>query len=334
MSGVQGRLSVVVPNYNYGAFIRDSVQSALDLDWPDVEVIVVDDGSTDDSLELLESFGTRITVLRQSNSGPRVACNRGFAASTGERVVFLDSDDVLEPALPREADAVWTSAVSKTQVLMQRVDEDGVAFGRPFPELRRQPTPEEMRYWLTSTSAYPTPPGSGNVYSRWFLDKLFPLDDQCGDSTDSACLVAAPVLGDVVTVMKPLARYRIHGRNRSLLSSPERFAHQIHRARQRQRFATAIHAEADEAGSDREVRRSRHLLQLRVAHYRLDDTSTPTVPGDSRGRLLMDSLTSPMHAGPEQWARRAAVTAWCLVVLTAPGFVARRLISARFPTGR
>ena len=106
-SGSDGmqRLSIVLPNYNYGAFIGEAVESALAVDWPDVEVIVVDDGSTDNSLEVLAGFGSRITVITQENSGPRVACNRGFAASNGYVVIFLDSDDVLAPSIPS-----WPSA--------------------------------------------------------------------------------------------------------------------------------------------------------------------------------------------------------------------------------
>lgn len=62
-------LSIVIPNFNYGAFVSDSVRSALAVDWPDVEVIVVDDGSADDSLRVLEGFGYRITVISQENAG-------------------------------------------------------------------------------------------------------------------------------------------------------------------------------------------------------------------------------------------------------------------------
>ena len=77
------RLSVVIPNYNYARYIGRAVSSALAVDWPDVQVVVVDDGSTDESLQVLDPFRSRITVLQQENAGPRVACNRGFAVSTG-----------------------------------------------------------------------------------------------------------------------------------------------------------------------------------------------------------------------------------------------------------
>jgi glycosyltransferase involved in cell wall biosynthesis len=139
-----------MPNHNYGRFIGEAVRSALALDWPDVEVIVVDDGSTDDSLEVLADFDDRITVIAQENSGPRVACNHGFAKSSGDAVIFLDSDDVLEPSIAREVAAVWRPGVSKVQVQMSRIDAAGRSVGRPFPTFSTAPSPAQVRHWMVS----------------------------------------------------------------------------------------------------------------------------------------------------------------------------------------
>jgi len=326
------RLSIVIPNYNYSDFLGEAVTSALSVDWPDREVIVVDDGSTDDSRAVLAGFGNRITVIAQENSGPRVACNRGFAASSGDVVIFLDSDDVLEPTIAREVARVWRPGVSKVQVQMSRMDRDGNPGGSPFPAYRSTPTPDQIRYWMTETSAYPTPPGSGNVYAREFLSRLFPLDDRCGDATDSACLAAAPYLGDVLTVPKPLVRYRVHGGNRSsLLANPIRFTRQIDRAYQRHRFARSVAESArdDPAGCIRSLRRGRHLLQMRVAERRVCDGMTP-IPKDGRLQMTWDAVADIFAPGPESAAHRLAVSAWCLATLAAPRAIARRLVSWRF----
>jgi hypothetical protein len=322
--------SVVIPNYNYGRFLGAAVGSALALDWPAVEVIVVDDGSTDDSLEVLAAFGDRITVLQQENSGPRVACNRGFAASHGDCIIFLDSDDQVDASLAREVVRVWRPGVSKVQVEMRRVDSQGSPTGSVFPDLDAVPSPAQILHWMEQTGAYPTPPGSGNVYSRHFLERLFPLDDSCGDATDSACLAAAPFMGEVITVGKPLVSYRVHDNNRSKLNDTVRFTKQIERAMQRHRFALRVSGRSsDEDHMVRSLRRGRHLLQLRVAERRLASGPAP-VPGDSPLRLLRDAASSLLSPGPEGLRRRLAIVAWSVATLAAPAPIARRLIQRRF----
>lgn len=326
------RLSIVIPNYNYGRFVGQAVSSALAVEWADVEIIVVDDGSTDDSLEVLAGFAGRITVIAQENQGPRIACNRGFEASRGDAVVFLDSDDLLEPSIAREVAMVWRPGISKVQVQMRRVDAYGRTNGRAFPDYRSTPSPQDVRHWMTATSAYPTPPGSGNIYSREFLERLFPLDGRCGDATDSACLAAAPYLGDVVTVPRPLVRYRVHGGNRSgLLADPSRFTRQIERAYQRHLYAQEVSGLAEGPLEQRVVPllRGRHLLQMRVAESRVC-AGRPPVPTDGRLRMFRDSVTSLTAPGPESVVHRLVVTAWCLGTLVAPAALARRLVTWRF----
>lgn len=328
------RLSVIIPNYNYGRFLGDAVRSALAVDWPNVEVIVVDDGSTDDSLAVLDEFLGNVILLTQNNAGPRLACNRGFKESSGDAVIFLDSDDMVEPSIAREVAAVWQSNVTKVQVQMRRVDHEGKPRGRVFPNYVNPPDPEQIRHWMTTTSAYPTPPGSGNVYSRRFLERLFPIDERCGDATDSACLAAAPYLGDVITVVKPLVRYRVHDSNRSaLLADGHRFAQQIDRARQRELYAQEVSGRGGQQGLPRDLRalrRGRHLLQMRVAELRLRSSEIRPIDGDSRSTMILDSFATVSAPGPESMLYRLCVTAWCLLVLTAPKWMATKLVRLRF----
>jgi glycosyltransferase involved in cell wall biosynthesis len=91
------RFSVVMPVYNRGKYVRRAIDSALSQTFTDYELIAVDDGSTDDSLEILNSYGSRIRVVRQANQGPEVARNTGVALAQGEYIAFLDSDDIFFP---------------------------------------------------------------------------------------------------------------------------------------------------------------------------------------------------------------------------------------------
>ncbi|ADB73201.1 glycosyltransferase [Geodermatophilus obscurus] len=325
------RISVVIANHNYGRYVGQAIDSALTLDWDDVEVIVVDDGSTDDSREVIARYEDRITILYQDNATQRVARNRGYELSTGDVVIHLDSDDVLFPSVGRELARVWHEGISKVQFQMLRIDEHGRSLGSVFPRYSRESTPQEIRAWADSTTAYPTPPGSGNAYSRAFLDRIFPLDDSCGPATDSACLAVAPFLGDVVTVAKPLVGYRVHGSNTSdLLADPEKFPRAVERARQRYEYANRVRGDMADG---RALRRSRPLLELRIASYRLCPDDRP-LAGESFRRLLWDTLRSPAHPGPESIPKRVQVLVWSLLTLLAPDGTARRLVRVRFRRDR
>jgi glycosyltransferase involved in cell wall biosynthesis len=100
LAGRHGRVSVLVSSYNYAAYVVDAVRSALAQAPPPHEVIVVDDGSTDGSVEALQAaFGTdpRVLLITQANGGQMAAWIAGFRHATGDIVAFLDSDDLWEP---------------------------------------------------------------------------------------------------------------------------------------------------------------------------------------------------------------------------------------------
>ncbi len=98
--------SVVIPTFNHARYLPPALDSALAQTLPAVEFVVVDDGSTDDTPEVLARYAGRIRVVRQPNRGLPAARNAGVAASRGEYVAFLDADDVLAPAKLAEQAAV------------------------------------------------------------------------------------------------------------------------------------------------------------------------------------------------------------------------------------
>src|SRR5258706_11646315 len=92
------RVSVIIPNYNYAHYLTQSLDSVLAQTYPEVEIIVVDDGSTDDSETILRSYGDRIRWIKQKNQGVSAARNLGVHETQGELVAFLDPDDLWLPA--------------------------------------------------------------------------------------------------------------------------------------------------------------------------------------------------------------------------------------------
>lgn len=90
-------VSVLIPNYNCAAFVAEAVDSVLAQTYPNVEIIVVDDGSTDDSVNILRQYGDRITLIQQANEGLASARNQGLRAASGDFLALFDADDICEP---------------------------------------------------------------------------------------------------------------------------------------------------------------------------------------------------------------------------------------------
>jgi glycosyltransferase involved in cell wall biosynthesis len=90
-------VSAIIPTYNRAHAVCEAVESVLNQTYSKIEVVVVDDGSTDDTQAQLKKYGNRIRVITQNNAGPAVARNHGIAASNGELIAFLDSDDLWLP---------------------------------------------------------------------------------------------------------------------------------------------------------------------------------------------------------------------------------------------
>src|SRR2546426_4397762 len=90
-------VSVIIPTYNRGGIICETIESVLQQTYENVEVVVIDDGSSDDTQDKLKQYADRLRVAYQQNSGPAAARNRGIEISRGGIVAFQDSDDILIP---------------------------------------------------------------------------------------------------------------------------------------------------------------------------------------------------------------------------------------------
>lgn len=324
-------VSFIIANYNYAEYVAEAIESALNSDWEDIEVIVVDDGSTDGSRAIIESFGDRVQAVFKPNGGQRTANNVGFARSKGDLVVFLDADDVVVPSFARRVALAWRPGVSKIQVQMVSIDKSGTQIGSPFPVWPTTPTPDEIRTWITRTSEYPTPPGSGNVYARTFLERFFPLGEEHDSFTDSTTLPLAPIFGDVITIREPLVLYRRHGANdSSLIKSDHIFGREVARAMRRQVSAAAICSAHSMASPPVDIiRRSWYVLQLRVGSLVMKPGSHPYA-GDDRARVIADALRGIFVAGSEPLKRRIKIAVWVIATMVAPAPLAKRSVQARF----
>jgi cellulose synthase/poly-beta-1,6-N-acetylglucosamine synthase-like glycosyltransferase len=139
------RISVVIPTYNYGCYLRRAVESALAQIYPPFEIIVVDDGSTDDTRAVASSFGAQVRYIFQHNRGISCARNTGIGAATGDWIAFLDADDWWLPEkLQRQAEALaHDTEAALVYTAAWKVRPDGsqeycpaTAASRIWPQLR------------------------------------------------------------------------------------------------------------------------------------------------------------------------------------------------------
>lgn len=209
--------SIIINNYNYGHFLREAIESALAQTYEKVEVIVVDDGSTDESREIIASYGKQIQPVLKRNGGQASALNAGFGFSHGDVVFFLDSDDKLIPTAVEQAVQCFQDAsVVKAHWPLLVVNEKGQESGKLKPG---PPLPEgELREVVLrgGPSSCVSSPTSGNAWRRRFLDKVLPIPEQVNyykTCADEFLFTLAPVFGLIKAIPEPLGTYRIHGRN-------------------------------------------------------------------------------------------------------------------------
>jgi glycosyltransferase involved in cell wall biosynthesis len=215
--------SVVITNHDYGRFVGAAIDSALSQSHPAVEVIVVDDGSTDDSARVLASYDDRVTVVMQPCGGQAAACNTGFARSEGGVVVFLDADDLLGRNAVALAVAALAPGTAKVQWPQVTIDEHGSRHG-VFP---KQPLAHgDLRPLLIEDGplSFPSAPMSGNAFPRSALDEIMPIPEDYRICADSYLNAMSPLLGSVRTLSRAHGCRRMHGSNWSARPLDRRLA--------------------------------------------------------------------------------------------------------------
>jgi hypothetical protein len=180
-------------------------------------VIVVDDGSSDNSREVIAEYGGRVTAVLKENGGQASAFNAGFAVSRGDVVFFLDSDDFLLPTAVSQAMPLFEDqAVAKVHWPLWEIDRHGVKNGAVKP---RDNLPEgDLRAAVLRAGAdsYSWSATSGNAWARRVLEAILPMpEEEFKTSPDIYLAALVPLFGDVKRVRQPQGCWRIHGENHS-----------------------------------------------------------------------------------------------------------------------
>ncbi|BAZ40631.1 family 2 glycosyl transferase [Calothrix sp. NIES-4101] len=218
-------VSIIINNYNYDRFLAEAIDSALNQTYSHVEVIVVDDGSTDKSREIIACYGDRIMPIYQENGKQGKAFNSGFAASRGNIIIFLDSDDFLLPQAVEKVVAVWKPNIAKVHYRLTVVGSTGESMGYSLPQGGQPLAEGEVWRILLEGSHYAGTPTSGNALNRKAMEHIFPIPDKYKLTSDDYLSTLIPFYGEVVAVEESLGVYRIHDSNQWALAtlSADRF---------------------------------------------------------------------------------------------------------------
>ncbi len=207
--------SIIVNNYNYECFLQEAIDSVLNQTYSNIEVIVVDDGSTDNSREIIASYGDRITPLLKENGGMASNYNASFPVSQGEVIFMLDSDDVLLPiVVDQVVNLFHDQNVVQVHWPLWIIDEHSRKTGGKLPD---KILPEGNLLDIIIRDGpwgYISSRTSGNAWSRRFLEEVLPIPElEYKRGSEGYLVTLASLFGTIKRILEPQGKYRIHNNN-------------------------------------------------------------------------------------------------------------------------
>lgn len=210
------KVSIIINNYNYAAYLPNCISSAIKQTYSDVEVVVVDDGSSDDSQKIMKGFSDQVTCVFKGNSGQASAFNSGFSASTGDIICFLDADDLFHEdkvfqiverfrQYPEIGWCFHALAYIDTVGAPHQYQNQNVSFSSVWDLRTQMAAAKPLPYIPTATS--------GMCFSRNLLEKILPMPDEIKITSDNYLKFVALALSEGYFESTPLAYQRLHDSN-------------------------------------------------------------------------------------------------------------------------
>jgi glycosyltransferase involved in cell wall biosynthesis len=334
--GIDPVVSIIISNYNYGCFLANAIDSALQQSYPAVEVIVVDDGSTDQSREVMNAYGSRILSLFKQNGGQASALNLGFDHSRGDIVIFLDADDLLLPNVVHSIVDAFRSQSNVTKVMyrMEVIDAAGQLTGEIKPDPHLPLRSGDLRpYVLNFPFDMTWMATSGNAFSSAALKKILPIPEQDFPiMADFYLSHLAPLLGPVTFLPEIGACYRLHGSNNFARKTKELDVPQIRgfityaqkTCGYIERFANMWQL-STRPGKVRNLS-SVSILSKRFTSLKLDPERHP-IAGDTAWGLFQAGVAASWRRFDVSWPMRMLYILWFIAMLPAPKRMAYWLAS-------
>lgn len=206
------KVSIVTPSYNQAQFLEETLRSVLEQDHPDIEYIVVDGGSTDGSLEILQKYASRLAWwVSEPDRGQTDALNKGFARASGEILAWLNSDDTYQPGAVAEAAAYLQAHPEAGMVYgdANLIDEHGSVLGR-FPARQT----DYARLLQGSVHI----PQQASFFRADLWRQVGPLDASFYFAMDYDLWVRLAKISPLVYHPRLWANFRLHGQTKTLSS--------------------------------------------------------------------------------------------------------------------
>lgn len=211
-------ISIIINNYNYAQFLGAGIDSALNQTYQNTEILIIDDGSTDNSRQIIESYAERVKPVYKSNGGQASAFNTGIKNASGQIVIFLDSDDVLAPDCCKQVADFFTrdSELVCVRWYLEHIDQNGASLGSTNPPQGVEiPSGYMKNEILENGWRFNTPPTSGNAFSKSCLDEFFPIPEDLIRSADVYLFANTAVRGKLGFISRVLGFYRHNLENRN-----------------------------------------------------------------------------------------------------------------------
>jgi hypothetical protein len=330
-------VSIIIVNHNYGRFVAEAVESALAQTHDRVEVIVIDDGSTDDSRAVIERYRDRVIAVLKENGGQASGFNAGFQYASGSVVIFLDADDVLDRGTAARVAAAFASRpeLAKVHYRLELIDGNGRPTGALVPPAGlRLPAGDLRELVCLHPDDVPYPPASGNAFAAWALKRVLPMpEEDYRLLADVYLLNLVPLLGPVEVLEGTGGRYRVHDANSHYASTLR-----LERVRATVRTTHVTHAHMRELaeslglpGFPETERDDRSLVFLsqRLVSRKLDPQLHP-FPGDSLRRLATRGPAVALRRPDLSLGHKLLYSAWFLAIAVAPrrpaGWLAEQML--------
>jgi glycosyltransferase involved in cell wall biosynthesis len=333
-------VDIVVTNHNYGRFLPEAIESACAQTHPEVAVVVVDDGSSDDSREVLRRYEDRVQVVLKEQGGQASALNAGLERCRGEVLLVLDADDVLRPEAAARVAAAFAArpGLTKVQFPMAIVDAEGNPTGavKPGGHLRA-PVGDQRRAELAFPFDLPWLPGGGTGFRSEAVRRILPIPaaDYPRSGADWYLVHLTALLGEAALLDEVCASYRVHGGNAYEQDQDEI---DLDHVREAIVFAGAttrsLEALADELGLERPQRiLSYSDLANRLISLRLEPGRHP-IAGERRVALLADALRATRRRFDVSAAMKTLLLVWFALEAAVPRRLARPLAELFLFPGR